>query len=149
MSAATIIQVDYLTNKSIRENPDQWRTPHDFVNWCISHSAYFVVSQGVWLGMLHSGVRNDGWTVTGIKKALKVLGEKGNGFPSALQLDCPIWNGDKFRYIEMIPELAIPTIKVDFALFNWERYLELLGAIRRGDFYFTFFFLFLYIAIYF
>ena len=126
------ISIEYATNKSVREDTSsKFKSPADLVRWCQSHSAYFLVSQGIWLGMVTSGTRFDGWTVDGISDALKQLAINGNGYPSGLQLDCPVWNGDKMRYFDLIPDFIIPTMKLDLINIDESTYSEVLRKVQR------------------
>ena len=81
------ISVEYVTNVQIRENKfNRITTPMDFVNWLLAASVYFIVSQGMWLGLLTSDGKHrmsDLWTVDSIQKAAQVLAEVGrNGYAS-------------------------------------------------------------------
>lgn len=106
--------VECVTNKTVRENKSgQFTSPMDVVRWCQASDAYFLVSQGMWLGMVTSGTRSDGWTVAGIANALSELScGDGHGYPSGPNLFCPIWNGDKIRYLKLIADFAIPTMEL-------------------------------------
>ena len=124
-----------MQNKQVREDKSgKFVSPMDVVRWCQSHTAYFLVSQGIWLGMITSGARDDGWTASGIANALKELKLSGNGYPSGKQLDCPIWNGDKIRYINLIPDFTIPTLKLDLVATDEDNYVDVVSTINRQVF---------------
>ena len=79
------ITVEYVTNTTIRENKcNRFTTPMDFVKWLLAASVYFIVSQGMWLGLLTSDGKNrmsDAWTVDSIEKAAQMLAVMGrNGY---------------------------------------------------------------------
>ena len=79
-SSRSII-VEYVTNQTIRENKcGRFTTPNDFVDWLLSASVYFIVSQGFWLGLLTSNGKfrmSEEWTVASIEKASKRLAKEG------------------------------------------------------------------------
>ena len=125
------ISVEYNTNKTVRENESGHLTsPDDLVTWLESKSAYFIVSQGIWLGMVSSGANSDGWNTKFIKKALARLQDEGHGYPSGSQLLCPIWNGDKLRYLNLIPDFAIPTMEVNLFELSKASYSDVIEQIR-------------------
>jgi hypothetical protein len=105
---------EFISNKDIRENKcRRFTAPSDLIRWLMSKTAYFIVSQGIWLGMVTSGISKDGWNVEEIEQQMKILEASGRiGYPSGPQLHCPIWNGDKVKYINLIPEFAIPTLQL-------------------------------------
>lgn len=77
----TEITIEYVDNKKIRENRcKRFSTPDDFVDWLLEASAYFIVCQGCWLGLLTSdGKRrmDDNWTVATIDEAMTRLVTSG------------------------------------------------------------------------
>jgi hypothetical protein len=63
------------------------------------------------------GANSCGWTVSGISSALnELLGE--NGYPTGQNLSCPVWNGNKIRYLNLIPDFAIPSMELNLDNFN-------------------------------
>ena len=129
------IIIDYKTNKDVRENKcGTLESPKDLVQWLRNSCAYFIVSQGIWLGMINTGLRVVGsWTVSGIESALKSIESDKNarGYPSAPQLSgCPIWNGDKMKYIDLIPEFTIPSMRIDVEEYK-ERFDTYVTSIHR------------------
>ena len=40
------------------------------------------------------------------------------GFPRGPQLQCPVFQGNKFEYIKLVPEITNPTLKVPMTLFT-------------------------------
>lgn len=127
------ISVEYVTNKIVRENKcNRFTSPADVIRWCKANTAYFFVSQGIWLGMVTSGARHCGWTVNGIAEALQDLVQSPTtGYPSGLNLKCPVWNGDKMRYFALIPEYVIPTLELDLRIETLSNYSNMHQKIHR------------------
>ena len=96
------------------------------MGWLSSNASYFIISQGIWLGMVTSGANEDGgWNVQEIEDSLKRLQASGRiGYPCGVHLDCPIWNGDKANYINIITEFTIPTLKLELTFQQYEEKLH-------------------------
>jgi hypothetical protein len=109
------IEVTYVTNKDIRENKDnKFTTPELFYLWLLACDIFFVPSQGVWLGLITSGLAEQGWNVPRIEGIMTKLSVSNHiGFPFGTQLLEPVWSGNKCGYIDLMPELCIPTLKID------------------------------------
>jgi len=129
------IVVEYMTNSKVREDTTgAFRTASDLIHWLIDSDAHFIVSQGIWLGMVSSELSKDGWNVDEIDSAVRQLkNSQHNGYPFGEELDCPVWGGDKMGYISLIPEYVIPSMKVNLRDIdeNPAAYVALAGAMQR------------------
>lgn len=54
---------------------------------------------------------DSGWRLKDILTYIRRL-ECHHGFPTGLALQCPIWGGDKFHYLQSVPAIVLPTIKI-------------------------------------
>jgi len=84
-----------------------WK-PADLVGWLNDGDIYIIASH------LHQGLVDTlFWNMHDLAVQLRILYNRV-GFPSREQLFCPVFLQDKFAYIEAVPELCNPTLKIDF-----------------------------------
>ena len=117
--AADFLTIEYHTNRSIRTRAyvGTFCNPDDLINWLMGAEIFIIASQGIWSGLSTSpGAIQEGWSVARIEQASSRLSESSTiGFPCGSQLFDPVWNGDKFGYIDPLQHdgVCIPTMKID------------------------------------
>ena len=83
-------QFEYMNVGNIRLNAEA-NHPSWLVDWLLSKDIYIILSQGIHPGMF------DSWKPIDCRvEVLRLI--KRIGFPSGINLRCPVWNGDKMRY---------------------------------------------------
>ncbi len=83
-------------------------SPAALVDWLSHADIYLIISH------LHQGLLDRlCWNMDDLKLQLRSLYNRV-GFPSYENLFCPVFLQDKYAYIEAIPEICNPTLRVDF-----------------------------------
>ena len=100
------LHVEDLTVDMIRElnGPfKQWDHPRYLVDWLLDCDLHFILCQSVYLGMF--GI----WNIEETNmETRRLIGHRG--FPKE-RFD-PVMEGDKYAYLELIPEFCNPTLKL-------------------------------------
>ena len=128
--AIKYIKVVYITNKDIRENiDDRFGTPEKFFIWLTSGDLYFIVSQGIYMGLVNSGTNQFGWNVARIATNMAILANSNRiGYPSKQKLLDPVWMGNKYEYIVGLGKLGIPTLCIELSKINDKAELRAVGT---------------------
>ena len=102
-------EIEYINNKLIKECKDgTLENANDLVNRIKNSDVHFIASQGIY-NSLNSSV--EGWNIVDINNAsMKLYYHKG--YPNGPQLQCPIFNGDKWQYLTALSKYAIPSFKI-------------------------------------
>ena len=87
---------------------ENW-TPSDLFSWLLSSHIHIICSH-MHQGMVLKGLRDD-WNIPNFLYWIRLL-TYHSGFPSGLQLQCPVFTQDKYAYISCVPHLFLPTLKV-------------------------------------
>jgi len=98
------IKVEYLCLKQVRE---QRRDITDIVTWLLHSHIHFIITH------IHQGMETAGGSVQHIYNECARL-KYHPGFPSGVQLQCPIFSQDKWKYLQDIPA-TMRTCKVSLA----------------------------------
>ena len=56
-------------------------------------------------------LKDIGWPLKDLEACLKLL-DCHVGFPMGLGLQCPIWSGNKYHYLQSVCEISLPTLKI-------------------------------------
>ena len=104
-----IIEIIISVKKIIRESKSDWTHPKYLVNWLVDSDIHIVLCQGIHCGMW--GI----WRPLDCVREIQRL-EFHPGFPAGLNLRCPVFNGDKFTYINAARGFTIPSFKVPLSL---------------------------------
>jgi len=95
------VEIEYLTMRDI----NRWDMgPHEVVGWLLDSDIHIILTH------LHQDLTF--WDCREVGLALHEL-ESHIGFPSGSNLRCPIFQQDKYRYIEAVPDITIPTLRID------------------------------------
>jgi len=99
------LQVEIL---SIQDVNKRRMSESDFVNYFLAADIHFI------LGHAHQGasIRALGWNMDVLKENLQRL-KFHNGFPSGLEVQCPVFLQDKFEYLTGLRDYANPTLRID------------------------------------
>ena len=95
---------------SICEVKDSNWSPVELVDWLLGSDAHFILSH-VHQGKSSAGINQMGWNVNHLEEQLWRLANH-NGFPSGVQLKCPIFLQNKIKYIRAVPQYTNPTLRV-------------------------------------
>lgn len=129
----TTLQVEEINNKLIREN-SAW-TLEAVIDWLLGGQLHIMTCQGMHMGMMSYKLRNCGltelekdWSLENIYQIQLLRLEQHAGFPYGLKLRCPVFQGDKWRYIEAIGDYALPTFKI---LLPLDKNIDLQDNLKR------------------
>ena len=100
--------VEYRSNKGIRENGYSIEDMFEWLWNCDIHYILTHVHQGI---TLHRDFPD--WNIPSIINNLNNL-ELHTGFPSGVLIKCPVFQQDKFKYVDVFMQkgLALPTLKI-------------------------------------
>ena len=99
------LDVKYLTQKVVRK---EQMTPEQVSNWLLESDIHIILSH------VHQGIlepRYYDWTPRVIEEYFFRL-HQHRGFPTGIQLKCPIFLQDKFKYLSACTDICLPTLKV-------------------------------------
>ena len=99
---------EYMTFADVRKNPDA-STPDFVVDWLYNKNIFFILSQGIHPAAFEI------WKCWECRTAVLRLVDR-IGFPSGINLKCPVWNGDKMTYLQLVGEITNPSIAFPFDL---------------------------------
>jgi hypothetical protein len=96
------VEIEYLGLKEMREQSLHIK---DIVTWLISSHVHFVITH------IHQGMECQGSSIEELYDEVSRLYFHA-GFPSGIQLGCPIFTQDKWKYLQHIPA-TMRTCKID------------------------------------
>lgn len=96
------VNIHYLSTREVKLR--QW-TARQFVSWLLKSDVHFILSH------VHQGLSQLQWKMSTIQRELNRLCFHP-GFPTGLQLKCPVFLQDKFRYLQVLPTLTNATLKI-------------------------------------
>ena len=103
------VNVEYRSNKGIREN--NWSVREMF-DWLMDSDIHYILTH------VHQGINLDRnypiWNIPDILWNFNLL-EFHVGFPAGVLIKCPVFQQDKFKYVDvfMQNDLALPTLQID------------------------------------
>lgn len=97
------IRFEGLNIKQLRESNCSLQ---EFVDWLLGGHVHII------LGHVHQGTESFGWNVEDIYRELQRL-QKHPGFPSAEQLQCPVFTQDKIKYLRLLHDYTLPSYSID------------------------------------
>jgi hypothetical protein len=101
--------IEILSVKIIRESKIDWTHPHYLVDWLLGSDIHIILCQGIHCGMW--GI----WKPADCIREIRRL-EYHPGFPGGINLRCPVFNGDKYTYINAAKGCTIPSLKIPLSL---------------------------------
>ena len=107
-------KIEYLYVKDIRELKKDWIHPKFLVNWLLEADIHVILCQGVHLGM------QELWLPLDCRNEILRL-EFHPGIPGKAQLRCPVFNGDKFSYLNAARKFTNPSFKIPLGQRDKER----------------------------
>ncbi len=106
MQESDVVKVEYLTLSDLREM--DW-TDNDLFNWLLGSHIHWIPCHP------HQGTESFRWKTDIFYARAKIL-KYHLGFPTGVQVQCPIWTQNKFAYLKVLPPNAImPTFKIKFS----------------------------------
>lgn len=97
--------IEYMSLKDIREKQEPWLHPKHLVNWCLGGDFHVLLCQGIHNGMF--GI----WKPVDCQREVLRL-QMHPGFPTGLQVHCPVLSADKFEYLCAAKDICLPTFKI-------------------------------------
>lgn len=94
------IQFDFLTLNILRTR--QWAI-EELMDWLLGGHIHFIICH------MHQGVENSDWCVVDLYTELNQRLQTHEGFPKGVQLSCPIFTQDKQKYLELFPDVTLPS----------------------------------------
>ncbi len=101
--------IEVLSVKIIRESKLDWTHPRFLVEWLLDSDIHMILCQGI-----HCGMWGIWKPLDCVREILRL--EFHPGFPAGINLRCPVFNGDKYTYINAAKECTIPSLKVPLSL---------------------------------
>ena len=101
------IKFEILTLNVLRTK--NW-TMETFVNWLLGGHIHFVLCH------VHQGMESSAWNVVDLYAELNRL-QMHEGFPSGIQLQCPVFTQDKREYLKLLPDITLPTYFITIPTF--------------------------------
>jgi len=84
---------------------EAWLHPKQLVDWCLGSDFHVLLCQGIHNGMF--GI----WKPIDCQREVLRL-QMHPGFPTSIQLYCPVINADKFEYLCAAKDICLPTFKL-------------------------------------
>lgn len=101
----TNLSIEYMYVKDVK---DKVWSPRDLVDWLLGADVHIIPCHP------HQGIIYQlRWDCDLLKTQLQRLAAH-RGFPSGVNLECPIFLQDKFEYIRVMDTWSIPTVRIDF-----------------------------------
>lgn len=117
---------------SIKDVSEAKLTEAGFAEWLLASDVHFILShphQG-------EGIRALGWHMTILDVNLQRL-KYHKGFPTGIELTCPVFLQNKYEYLKSLGAAANPTLRIDFIASN--EYEHLRASIERYTTLLTYF----------
>lgn len=77
--------------------------PNDLIDWLLNSTIHIFLSHP------HQGIPS--WSCEDLYSSLHRL-RRHPGFPTGINLQCPVFTQDKFRYLNALPSIVTPTIRI-------------------------------------
>lgn len=98
-------KIEILNCKEVREQKLDWTHPRFLVDWLLESTLHFILCQGIHCGFF--GI----WCPADCVKEIIRL-EFHSGFPSGASIRCPVFNGDKYRYLAAVPTFVNKSFRI-------------------------------------